>query len=153
VVDCPMLLGSGTGWWDLTNPGASREPIPAGVPVNYEVSQVLEECNRAGIDRACVVSPVNDTYEAANRRIADACEKHPDKLIGIAAHSPQREEGRIRKLLTTEVRSMGLKAVRSDGHPTRELLDAVRELGIPLIYCPVLLPAEGPARKFYMMTE
>ena len=66
------------------------------------------------------MSPVNETYEAANRYIADACEKHPDKLIGVAAHSPYREEGRIRKLLTTEVRSMGLKAVRSEGHPSRE---------------------------------
>jgi predicted TIM-barrel fold metal-dependent hydrolase len=153
VVDCHMLLGSGTGWWDLTNPGAGRAATPAGRPVNYEVKHVLEECRRAGIDRACVMPPVNDSYEAANRHIADACEKHPDKLIGIAAHSPQREEGRLRKLLTTEVRSMGLRAVRSEGHPTRELLDAVRELGIPLIYSPLLLPMQGPARMFYMLTE
>src|SRR5687767_6686624 len=153
VVDCHMLLGSGIGWWDLTNPGAGRAPAPAGERVNYEVKDVLAECRRAGIDRACVMPPVNDTYDAANRLIADACEKHPDKLIGIAAHSPQREEGRLRKLLTMEVKSMGLRAVRSEGHPTRELLDAVRELAIPLIYSPVLLPMQGPARMFYMMTE
>jgi predicted TIM-barrel fold metal-dependent hydrolase len=153
IVDCHMLLGSGTAWWDLANPGASRSPVPGGRPVNYEITQVLEECSRAGIDRACVVPPVNNGYEAANRYIADACEKHPDKLIGFAAHSPQREEGRLRKMLTTEVRSMGLKAVRTEGHPTRELLDTVRELGIPLIYSPVLLPMQGPARMFYMLTE
>ena len=131
VVDCHMLLGSGTGWWDLTHGGSWRPPVPGQTRVKFEVSQVLEECSRAGIDRACVVSPVNDSYEAANRYIADACEKHPDKLIGIAAHSPYREEGKIAKLLTTEVRSMGLKAVRSEGHPSRELLDTVRELRDP----------------------
>ena len=153
IVDCHMLLGSGTGWWDLSNPGTGGQPLSAGRPVKYEVDDVLTECRRAGIDRACVVSPVTDDYESANRHIASACEKHPHELIGIAAHNPQREEGRLRQLLTTEVRSMGLRAVRSEGHPTRELLDAVQELGIPLIYSPVLLPMQGPARMFYMLVE
>jgi predicted TIM-barrel fold metal-dependent hydrolase len=153
VVDCHMLLGSGTGWWDLTHGGASKPPVHGTTRVKFEVSQVLEECSRAGIDRACVVSPVNDSYEAANRFIADACEKHPDKLIGIAAHSPHREEGKIARLLTTEIRSMGLKAVRSEGHPSRELLDTAGELGIPVIYAPVLEPMQGPARMFYMLSE
>jgi predicted TIM-barrel fold metal-dependent hydrolase len=153
VVDCHMLLGSGTGWWDLTHGGNFKPPIPGRKGVKFEISDVLEACSRAGIDRACVMPPVNETYDAANRFIADACEKYPDKLIGIAAHSPYREEGKIAKLLTTEVRSMGLKAVRSEGHPSRELLDTVRELGVPLIYAPVLEPMQGPARMFYMLNE
>ena len=31
---------------------------------------------------------------------------------------------------------MGLRAVRSDGHPTRELLDAALQLNIPVVYYP-----------------
>jgi hypothetical protein len=151
VVDCHMVLGSGSAWWDQMNPGGGVSTSLR--QVNIEPSLVLDECAAAGIDRACVVAPVNEEYALANRHIAEACEKHPDKLIGIAAHSPQREEGRLRQLLTTEIRSMGLKAVRSDGPPSREMLDVVRDLGVPLIYSPVLMPLEGPARKFFMMTE
>ena len=64
------------------------------------------------------------------------CERHAGSLIGFAAHSPPREAGRLRQMLTEEVKSMGLRAVRSDGHPTRELLDAALELNIPVLYYP-----------------
>jgi uncharacterized protein len=154
IIDAHMVLGSGKAWWDQVGTSSSSStPPPPLREVNFEPTQVLEECARAGIDRACVVSPLNDTYEAANRYVADACAKHPKKLIGIAVHSPQREEGKLRQLLTNEVRSMGMKAVRSDGPPSRELLDIARELGIPVIYSPVLAPMQGPVRLFHMMTE
>jgi predicted TIM-barrel fold metal-dependent hydrolase len=154
VVDCHMLFGSGLGWWDVEHGGGSREgPAEKPAPLQYDVARILDQCGRAGINRACLLPLVNESYATANRAVADVCAKHPDRFIGFAAHSPEREEGRIRSLLTSEVRSMGLRAVRSDGHPTRELLDAVRELGIPLIYSPTVAPPVGPARMFYMLTE
>ena len=36
-------------------------------------------------------------------------------------------------VLTAEVKQMGLRAVRSDGAPTRELVDTAAELAIPVI--------------------
>jgi predicted TIM-barrel fold metal-dependent hydrolase len=104
--------------------------------VDYKVELLLQRAAEAGIDQTCIMAPQNATYADKNRQIADLCEKHPDKLIGFAVHSPQRETGRLREMLLEEVRSMGLKGVKSDGHPTRELLDVVAELRIPIMYCP-----------------
>jgi len=42
----------------------------------------------------------------------------------------------LRQMLTEEVKSMGLRGVRSDGDLNRELLDVVAELGIPVIHYP-----------------
>ena len=153
VIDCHALLGTGRAWWDQGNPLAGGRDAGSGRQVRFEAADVLNECDRAGVARACVHAPVNDTYDAANRAVAKACEQHPQRLIGFAVHSPQREAGRLRALLTTEVKSMGLRAVRSDGHPTRELLDVARDLGVPVMYAPVLPPTQGPARAFYLMTE
>ena len=60
---------------------------------------------------------------------------------------------------------MGLKGIRADGHPTRELLDTVAELKIPVVYYPLLGVTEpsagpgtagpdvytGPVRAYYVM--
>jgi len=124
VIDCHALAGKGKTWAD-----PERE-------VDYDVNEVFERGAEAGIDRYCVMPPRNDTYREANRHLAGLCEKHADKLIGFAAHCPQRETGHLRQMLVEEVRSMGLRAVRSDGPPNRDLLDAALELGIPVIYYP-----------------
>src|SRR5579864_3862068 len=106
IVDSHMYLGSGAPWWEQSVVGLDDTTQIPKSRVQYELKDVLGACARCGIDRACVQPLVNATYSEANRFIADAVEKHPDKLIGIAAHSPQREEGRLKQLLTTEVRSM-----------------------------------------------
>jgi predicted TIM-barrel fold metal-dependent hydrolase len=92
-------------------------------------------------------------YQAANRYIAHVCEQHPEKLIGFAVHNPHREAGLIQQMLADEVNSMGLRAVRSDGHPTRELLDAATGLHIPVIYYPNLRPGVGPGRWYHMIAS
>lgn len=138
VVDCHALAGAGKTWAD-----PERE-------VNYNLNLLLERGAEAGIDRHCVMPPRNDTYTEANRQVARICEKHPGKLIGLAAHSPQREAGSLRKLLAEEVKSMGLRGVRSDGHPTRELLDAALELGIPVVYYPQPGRAQPLGRYYHM---
>lgn len=148
IVDGQMWVGEGFAWGEQINPGT-----PVSVPgrkVHFTPEQVLAECARAGIDRACVVPARTQDYAGANRRLAQVCAEHPAKLIGFAAHSPQREQGRLRAALTHEVRSLGLKAVRSDGAPTRELLDAARELGIPVIYYPDTQLIQGPAQFYHM---
>lgn len=149
IVDSNMWVGSGGAWGFVESTGTPV--IVPGRQVTYEPDQVIAECRRAGVDRACVISLRHPEYEAANRYVAEACAAHPNELIGIAVHSPQRERGRIRQLLTTEIRSMGLKGVRSDGHPTRELLDTARELGIPVFYYP-----EGPrgiSQSYHMIAS
>lgn len=139
VIDCHALAGKGVTWAE-----PERE-------VDYDPNDLLARSAEAGIDRVCVLSPRTQDYQAANRYIARVCEQHSEKLIGFAVHSPQREAGRIRQMLVEEVKSMGLRAVRSDGPPTRELLDTAVELQVPVIYYPARKSGEGPGRWYHMI--
>ena len=123
-VDSHALVGQGVTWND-----PERE-------VSYDAGELQERAAQAGIDKVCVVSPRGNDYPMANRKLSRVCEQYQSRLIGFAVHNPDAEAGSIRKTLTEEVRSMGLRGVRSDGHPTRELLDAAAELRIPVIYYP-----------------
>ena len=89
VIDCHAFLGTGTTWAD-----PPRE-------VDYQAEALFAHDEDAGIDRHCVMPPRNDTYTQANKLVARICEKHADKLIGFAAHSPQREAGRLRGMLVS----------------------------------------------------
>ena len=129
VVDCHAQVGTGESW---AQPRA---------PVDYRLDAVLSRAAEAGIDRSCIMAPRNESYEEKNREVARLVEKHPEKLIGFAVHSPQRETGRLEQMLVEEIKVMGLKGVKSDGHPTRELLDVAAEFKIPVIYYPD--PDEG----------
>ena len=124
VIDCHALTGRGWTWAD-----PPREVL-------YDVNELLERGREAGIDRHCIMPARGDDYPRANREVAALCARHNGRLVGFAAHNPKLEAGRLRASLGEEVKSMGLRAVRSDGHPTRELLDAALELHIPVIYYP-----------------
>jgi len=96
----------------------------------------LRRMEEAGIDQAVIFPINNPTYEKANEEIAEICRRYPGKFIGFAKHDPQAEAGRIRALLTREVRELGLKGLKLHRLPTREVLDTVAELGIPILYHP-----------------
>ena len=96
---------------------------------------VLGRMEEAGIDYSVVAHAGAHSYEQANEEIAELCRRHPGKLIGFAKHSPQREKGRLRSLLFRDVHELGLRGVGQISEtPTREMLDAISELGIPLLY-------------------
>jgi len=139
IIDSDAQLGIGETW------GAPARSV------EYSIEALLEGSAKAGVDRSCVMAPRNPVYDLPNRQVAEWCRKYPDKLVGFAVHNPQRETGRLRSALIEEVKALGLKGVRSDGHPTRELLDVVAELDIPVIYSPDLNQYPGPARAYYMI--
>jgi hypothetical protein len=96
----------------------------------------LRHMAEAGIDRT-IIFPINNTeYAQANEEIAEICGRYPSKFIGFAKHDPQTEAGHIRSLLRREVESLKLKGLKLHRLPTREVLDAVAELGIPILYHP-----------------
>jgi len=116
----------------------------------------LRRMAEAGIDRT-VLFPINNTeYEKPNQQIAEICGRYPGKFIGFAKHDPQTEAGRIRALLRREVESLGLQGLKLHRLPGREVLDAVAELGIPVLYHPEkvsnfhLIAAEYPKVNFLM---
>ena len=141
IVDCHAYAGKGLAW---SEPEAQ---------VEYDVARLVERGAQAGIDRHCIMPPRGAAYDEANREIARLVEKDPQRLTGFAAHSPLREAGRLRQLLTGEVWSMGLRGVRFDGHPNREAMDAVAELDIPVMYYPQMASGNGPARWFHMIAS
>lgn len=140
IVDCYALAGRGQTW--------GTEPER---DVDYDVTEFFDRAAEAGIDRHCILAARNTTYEIANRHIARLCERHSKKLIGFAVHNPKTEAGRIRRMLAEEVRSMGLCGVRSDGHPTRELMDAAAELRIPVVYYPRIGAGQTAGRYYHTL--
>lgn len=121
-----------------------------------DVEITLRHMAEAGIDRT-IIFPINNAeYERPNREIAAICARYPDKFIGFAKHDPQTEAGRIRAMLRQEVEELGLKGLKLHRLPTREVLDAVAELGIPILYHPEkvsnfhLIASEYPQIPFIM---
>jgi hypothetical protein len=155
VIDCNTALGEGVTWEPKTR------------AVNYDPAALLRYSAEAGIQRSCVAPARNKLYREKNKELAQLCEKYPEKFIGFAAHNPQAETGTLRQMLIEEVKSMGLKGLRTDGHPTREALDTAAELDIPVMYYPVLGVRDpsggpwstgpqvytGPARAYYIMAK
>lgn len=140
IVDCHALFGTGKTWAD-----------PTEQDVNYNLDELLSRGAEAGINRSCLIPARNAQYKEINQQVARACEKQAGKLIGFAAHSPQREEGRVAAMLREEVKSMDLRGVRSDGHPNRELMDAAAELGIPVMYYPKIAAGQTISRWVHML--
>ena len=116
----------------------------------------LRRMTEARIERS-IIFPINNTeYEKANEEVAEICARYPAKFIGFAKHDPQTEAGRIRAMLRREVEVLKLKGLKLHRLPTREALDAVAELGIPILYHPEkvsdfhMIASEYPQIPFIM---
>jgi predicted TIM-barrel fold metal-dependent hydrolase len=96
----------------------------------------LRRAAEAGIDRTVIFPIHNPTYEKANEEIARLVERHKGKFVGFAKHDPVTEAGRIEGLLTREVKELGLKGLKLHKTPSREMLDVVDELRIPVLFHP-----------------
>jgi predicted TIM-barrel fold metal-dependent hydrolase len=158
-VQSGLLLGSGLGLPQVRAveqlPGTRRPLVidahsHAGRGMNYgsnnpasdpwttfnDPKWVLRQAREAGID-CSVVFPINNiTYEKANEDIAGYVRQFPKRLIGFAKHDPKSEAGKIRALLTREVRELGLKGLKLHAVPSPEMLEVVTELRIPILLHP-----------------
>jgi uncharacterized protein len=124
VIDCHVHCGIG-------------QTLLAPYSTENTPEHILRNMRQGNIDQ-CVIFPIsNYTYEAANLEIAATCRKFPGKFIGFAKHDAVTEKGRIRALLTKEVRELGLRGYKSHApQPTAEVLDIISELRIPYLYHP-----------------
>ncbi len=116
----------------------------------------LDRMAEAGIDRTIIFPINNDDFEKPNREVAQIVQQYPGKFIGFAKHDPVKERGRIPDLLRREVRELGLKGLKLHDPPTRDILDTVAELKIPVLYHPGrvsqfhLIAANYPQINFIM---
>lgn len=143
VIDAHCHAGKGTA---MSAPWTTRA----------DVEVTLRHMEEAGIDRT-VIFPINNTeFEKPNQEVAEICGRYPKKFIGFAKHDPKTESGRIAKMLRYEVEKLGLKGLKLHELPTREVLDTVAELGIPILYHPSrvssfhMLAPEYPQIPFIM---
>ncbi len=97
---------------------------------------ILRHAEEAGIDKTIIFPIENPTYQKANKEIARIVERYPSKFIGFAKHDPIADAGKIERLLTTEVNELGLKGLKLHKPPTREMLDVVESLKIPVLFHP-----------------
>lgn len=89
-----------------------------------------------GIDRTVIFPIFCLKYEEANKQVAEIVRRYPGRFIGFAKHHPINEKGEIRSLLFREVHELGLRGLKLHEQPTPEVLDTVKELGIPVLYHP-----------------
>jgi predicted TIM-barrel fold metal-dependent hydrolase len=84
-----------------------------------------------------VVFPVFDIdYSAANARLAGVIRRYQPELIGFAAVHPARDMGRIAVMIGRAVEWYGFRGIKVhglDAPPSREIGDAARRFGVPVL--------------------
>lgn len=127
IIDCHCHAGKGdllTGPWDTDAP----------------MGTYLRRAKAAGINKTVIFSPFHSNYQQANANTAKIVAREPDRLIGFAFVHAQRDKGRIDHIIreaVTRWKFCGIKVHRIDAPATREICDAARTFGIPLLYDPV----------------
>jgi predicted TIM-barrel fold metal-dependent hydrolase len=123
IVDFHCHAGRGD---QLTAPWNTTAPLG-----NY-----LRRARRAGIARTVVFPAFHTNYAVANRELQRIVDRGGRRLIGFAMVNPKTDAGRIRDMVREAVTGFGFRGLKIHGHeamPTREVCEAAREFGVPII--------------------
>lgn len=123
IVDCHCHAGQGDR---LTAPWNTDAPL----------EKYLRRAQAAGIHKTVVIPAGHSNYAAANRQIAQIVRQYPGRLIGFASVHAQRDAGHVLAIVREAVARLGLRGLKVHGYdatPTREVCDAVRKFGIPML--------------------
>jgi uncharacterized protein len=120
VIDCHAHVGTGD---DLVDPWDTLA----------DANVLLEHAEEAGVDKTVIFAINNKSYKRANEFIAQTCQQHPGKFIGFARHSATTEHYPIRPLLFHEINDLGLRGLKIHDQPSEEILDAARDLRLPVV--------------------
>jgi predicted TIM-barrel fold metal-dependent hydrolase len=124
IVDCHCHAGVGDG---LTGPWDTEAHL----------GRYLVRAARAGIDRTVVFATFDSDYARANRRVARIVNESRGRLYGFAFVHPIRDAGRVLALVREAVEAYdfrGIKVHRHDARITREICEAARRFGVPVLY-------------------
>jgi len=124
IIDCHCHAGKGDG---LTGPWDTAAPL----------EKYLCRAARAGIDRTVLFAAFHSDYGAANREVASVVASRPDRFYGFAFVDAARDRGRVGKLVRQVVEEfgfVGIKVHRRDARITREVCEAARAFGLPILY-------------------
>lgn len=124
IVDCHCHAGIGdglTGPWDTS----------------ADLTRYVRRARRAGIDRSILFAVFDSDYARANRAVARIVRAHPDRFWGFAFVHAARDRGRVLPMVAECVERHGFKGIkvhRYDARITREVCDAARAFGLPVLY-------------------
>lgn len=120
VIDCHAHVGIAE---DLVDPWDTLA----------DANVLLQHAEEAGVDKTVIFPINNKSYKRANEFIAQTCQQYPGKFIGFARHSAYTEHYPIRPSLFHEIHDLGLRGLKLHDQPSEEILDAVRDLQIPVV--------------------
>jgi predicted TIM-barrel fold metal-dependent hydrolase len=124
IIDCHCHAGKGDG---LTGPWDTDAPL----------GPYLRRAARAGIRRTVLFAAFHSDYAAANRTVAGIVGARPDRFWGFAFVHPERDRGRVLDMVREAVEGWGFRGIkvhRHDARVTREVCDAARRFGVPVLY-------------------
>jgi predicted TIM-barrel fold metal-dependent hydrolase len=124
IVDAHCHAGKGDG---LTGPWDTRADLGA----------YLRRARAAGIDRTVIVPPLGNDYERANAALSRIAARQPSRFICFAAVHARRDAGGVRGMLSGPVKRLGFRGVkvhRINAPATREVCEAARAFGLPILY-------------------
>lgn len=123
VIDCHCHAGKG----DLmTAPWNTDAPIEL----------YLRRARAAGIDKTVVFAPFHSDYSEANAQLARIVARYPNRLIGFAFVHASRDAGRIFQMVERAIKQWRFRGIKLHGYeamPTREVCEAARAFGLPLL--------------------
>jgi len=122
IIDCHCHAGKGDRMTAPWNTDAPIEPY-------------LRRARKAGIDKTVVFAPFHSNYDHANREVARIVARYPDRLIGFAFVHATRDAGRILRMVARAWKwgFRGIKLHGFEAMPTREVCQAARAFGMPLL--------------------
>jgi uncharacterized protein len=145
IIDAHCHAGPGdgfTGPWDTSAP----------------LDRYLRRCDEAGIGRSNLLPAFHSDYAVANSAVGRIVAGRPGRFFGFAFVHADRDRGRILPMVQEAVAgwgACGIKVHRHDARITREVCDAARRLGLPVLYDPMgevttaeLLAGEYPDVNF-----
>jgi predicted TIM-barrel fold metal-dependent hydrolase len=124
IIDGHCHAGPGDGF---TGPWDTDAPL----------DRYLERADRAGIEHTVIFPAFHSDYAAANEKVAEIVARNPARFSGLAFVHAVRDRGRVLALVSRAVRVhrfRGIKCHRYDARITREICDAARALGVPILY-------------------
>lgn len=123
VIDCHCHAGKGDR---MTAPWNTVAPL----------KHYLRRARAAGIDKTIVIPPFHSNYAEANDQLGRLVARYPDRFVGFAFVHATRDAGRILEMIgqaRKKWRCRGIKVHGFDAMPTREVCEAARRFGLPML--------------------
>ena len=124
IIDAHCHAGKGDG---LTGPWDTDASLGA----------YLRRAEAAGVTHTVLFPALSSDYEHANAELAEIVHGAPDRFWGFGFVHARRDRGQIARLVRTAVVDygfVGIKVHRHDAPISREICEAAREHGIPVLY-------------------